>query len=133
MRRAELAHVTIWDGISGRGIECTGQMKAVFVKSSWWPRPCMETEKYNISTGTYCGHNCVWWRLCSVFIVLNGCCLANLLRSLSSLGVIFRDLSVLWRSFTLLVWFTRYQLKNDEPGFFKFTCTFAKLKFGGGF
>jgi hypothetical protein len=27
--------------------------------------------------------------------------------SLSSLGVIFRDLSVLWRSFTLPVWFTR--------------------------
>jgi hypothetical protein len=22
----------------------------------------METEKYNISTGTYCGHNCIWWR-----------------------------------------------------------------------
>jgi hypothetical protein len=46
-------------------------------------------------------------RLRSVFVVLNGCCLASLLRSLSSLGVIFRDLSVLWRSFTLPVWFTR--------------------------
>jgi transposase len=22
----------------------------------------METEKHSISTGTYCGHNCVWWR-----------------------------------------------------------------------
>jgi hypothetical protein len=37
-----------------------------------------------------------WLR--NVFVVLNGCCLASLLRSLSSLGVIFRDLSVLWRS-----------------------------------
>ncbi len=46
-----------------------------------------------------------WLR--SVFVVLNGSCLASLLRSLSSLGVIFRDLSVLWRSFTLPVWFTR--------------------------
>ena len=46
-----------------------------------------------------------WLR--SVFVVLNGCCLASLLRSLSSLGVIFRDLSVLWSSFTLPVWFTR--------------------------
>jgi hypothetical protein len=46
-------------------------------------------------------------RLRSVFVVLNGCCLASLLKSLSSLGVIFRDLSVLWRSFTLPVWFTR--------------------------
>jgi hypothetical protein len=45
-------------------------------------------------------------RLRSVFVVLNGCCLASLLRSISSLGVIFRDLSVLWRSFTLPVWFT---------------------------
>jgi hypothetical protein len=45
-------------------------------------------------------------RLRSVFVVLNGCCLASLLKSLSSLGVIFRDLSVLWRSFTLPVWFT---------------------------
>jgi hypothetical protein len=25
------------------------------------------------------------------------------------------------------------QLKNDETGFYKFTCTFATLKFGGGF
>jgi hypothetical protein len=46
-------------------------------------------------------------RLRSVFVVLNGCCLASLLRSLSSLGVIFRGLSVLWRSFTLPVWFAR--------------------------
>ena len=46
-----------------------------------------------------------WLR--SVFVVLNGSCLASLLRSLSSLGVIFRDLSVLWHSFTLPVWFTR--------------------------
>jgi hypothetical protein len=23
--------------------------------------------------------------------------------------------------------------ENDETGFYKFTCTFAKLKFGGGF
>ena len=46
-----------------------------------------------------------WLR--NVFVVLNGCCLASLLRSLSSLGVIFRDLSVLWRSFTLPIWFTR--------------------------
>jgi hypothetical protein len=45
--------------------------------------------------------------LCSVFVVLNGCCLANLLRSLSSLGVVFRDLFVLWSSFALLVWFIR--------------------------
>jgi hypothetical protein len=52
-------HVTIWDGISGRGRECTGRMKVAFVESSWWPRPRMETEKYNISTGTYCRHNCV--------------------------------------------------------------------------
>jgi hypothetical protein len=46
-----------------------------------------------------------WLR--NVFVVLNGCCLASLLRSLSSLGVIFRDLSVLWSSFTLPIWFTR--------------------------
>ena len=46
-----------------------------------------------------------WLR--SVFVVLNGCSLVSRLRSLSSLGVIFRDLSVLWRSFTLPVWFTR--------------------------
>ena len=46
-----------------------------------------------------------WLR--SVFVVLNDCCLVSLLRSISSLGVIFRDLSVLWRSFTLPVWFTR--------------------------
>jgi hypothetical protein len=46
-------------------------------------------------------------RLRSVFVVLNGCCLTSLLRSLSSLGVIFRDLSVLWCSFTFSVWFTR--------------------------
>jgi hypothetical protein len=26
--------VTIWDGISGRGRECTGRMKVVFVESS---------------------------------------------------------------------------------------------------
>jgi hypothetical protein len=32
-------HVTIWDGISGRGRECTGRMKVVFVESSWWLRP----------------------------------------------------------------------------------------------
>ena len=25
------------------------------------------------------------------------------------------------------------ELKNDKTGFYKFTCTFAKLKFGGGF
>jgi hypothetical protein len=46
-------------------------------------------------------------RLRIVFVVLNGCCLASLLKSLSSLGVIFRDLPVLWRSFTLPVWFAR--------------------------
>jgi hypothetical protein len=46
---------------------------------------------------------------CSVFIVLNACCLANLLRSLSSLGVIFRDLSVLRRSFTLESGFCQIQ------------------------
>jgi hypothetical protein len=46
-----------------------------------------------------------WLR--SVSVVLNGSCLASLLRGLFSLGVIFRDLSVLWRSFTLPVWFTR--------------------------
>ena len=27
-------HVTIWDGISGHGRECTGRMKVVFVESS---------------------------------------------------------------------------------------------------
>jgi hypothetical protein len=63
-------------------------------------------------------------RLRSMFVVLNGCCLASLLRSLSSLGVICRDLSVLG---VLL------HSQNDETGFYKFTCTFAKLKFGGGF
>jgi hypothetical protein len=42
----------------------------------------------------------------SVFVVLNGCCLASLLRSLPSLAVIFIDLPVLLRSFTLPVWFT---------------------------
>jgi hypothetical protein len=36
--------------------------KSFLVESSWWPRPRMETEKHNISTGTYCGHNYVWWR-----------------------------------------------------------------------
>ena len=25
------------------------------------------------------------------------------------------------------------QLENDETGFYKFTCTFTKLKFGGSF
>jgi hypothetical protein len=43
----------------------------------------------------------------SVFVVLNGCCLASLLGSLPSLAVIFRGLPVLLRSFTLPVWFTR--------------------------
>jgi hypothetical protein len=39
-----------------------------------------------------------WLR--SVFVVLNGSCLASLLRSLSSLGVIFRDLKLkFWRGF----------------------------------
>jgi hypothetical protein len=46
-------------------------------------------------------------RLRSVFAVLNGHCLASLLRSLSSFGVVFRGFPVLWRSFTLPVWFTR--------------------------
>jgi hypothetical protein len=46
-------------------------------------------------------------RLHSVFAVLNGCYLASLLRSLSSLGVVFRGFHVLWRSFTLPVWSTR--------------------------
>ena len=46
-----------------------------------------------------------WLR--SVFAVLNGCFLANLLRSLSSLWVVFRGLPVLWRSFTFPVWVTR--------------------------
>ena len=45
-------------------------------------------------------------RLRSVFVVLNGCCLASLLRSLPSLAVIFRGLPVLLRSFTLPVCFT---------------------------
>ena len=45
-------------------------------------------------------------RLLSMFAMLNGCCLASLLRSLSSLGVVFRGFPVLWRSFTLPVWFT---------------------------
>jgi hypothetical protein len=43
----------------------------------------------------------------SMFAVLNGCCLARLLRSQSSLAVVFRVFPVLWSSFTLLVWFTR--------------------------
>jgi hypothetical protein len=47
----------MWDGISGRGRECTGRMKVIFVDSSWWPRQRMETEKHSISTGTCCGHN----------------------------------------------------------------------------
>jgi hypothetical protein len=42
-----------------------------------------------------------------VFAVLNGHCLASLLRSLSSFGVVFKGFPVLWRSFTLPVWFTR--------------------------
>jgi hypothetical protein len=46
-------------------------------------------------------------RLRSVFVVLNGCCLASLLGSLPSLAVIFRGLPVLLRSFTFPVWFTR--------------------------
>jgi hypothetical protein len=46
-------------------------------------------------------------RLRSVFAVLNCCCLASLLRSLSALGVVFRDFHALWCSCTLPVWFTR--------------------------
>jgi hypothetical protein len=46
-------------------------------------------------------------RLRRVFAVVNGCCLASLLRSISSLGAVFRGISVLWRSFTLLICFTR--------------------------
>ena len=57
-------HVTIWDGISGRGRECTGRMKVAFCCIHWWPRLRMETEQHSISTGTYCGHNCVWLRWC---------------------------------------------------------------------
>jgi hypothetical protein len=53
-----------WDGISGRGRECTDWIKVVIVDSSWWPRPRMETEKHSISTGTYCVHNCIWWSWC---------------------------------------------------------------------
>jgi len=43
----------------------------------------------------------------SVFAVLNGCCLASLLKSLFSLRVVFKGFPVLWRYFTLPVWFTR--------------------------
>jgi hypothetical protein len=43
-------HVTIWDGISGRGKQCTDWMKVIIVDSSWWPSPRMETEKHSIST-----------------------------------------------------------------------------------
>ena len=46
-------------------------------------------------------------RLRSLLAVLNGCCLASLLKSLSSFGIVFRGFSVLWRSFTLPVWVTR--------------------------
>jgi hypothetical protein len=73
-----------------------------------------------------------WLR--SVFEVLNGSCLASLLRSLSSLGVFFRDLSVLHKHIFFLGtcnFLSIDQLKNDETGFYMFTCTFAKLKFGG--
>jgi hypothetical protein len=35
----------------------TGRMKVIFVESSWWPRPRMETEKHSISIETYCRHN----------------------------------------------------------------------------
>ena len=38
--------------------------KSFFVESSWWPHPRIETEKHSISTWTYCGHNCIWWRWC---------------------------------------------------------------------
>ena len=47
------------------------------------------------------------YRLRSVFSVLNGCCLVSLVRSLSYLGVVFIDIPVLYRSFTLPVWFMR--------------------------
>ena len=45
-------------------------------------------------------------RLHSVFAVLNCCCLASLLRSVSSHGVVVRGFPVIWRYFTLPVWFT---------------------------
>ena len=41
-----------------------------FVESSWWLRPRIETEKHSISTGTYCGHNCIWWRWCYCLVML---------------------------------------------------------------
>ena len=47
------------------------------------------------------------YRLHSVFALLNSCCLASLLMSLSSLRVVFRSCHVLWRSFAPPVWFTR--------------------------
>jgi uncharacterized protein YerC len=132
----------ICDGISGRGRECTGRMKVIFVDSSWWPRQRMETEKHSISTGTCCGHNRIiggagvtvfgllarnlalvrrllrvrmlirpltTHRIRSVFAVLNGCCLASLLRDISSLEVVFRGFPVLWRSFRKLSEAERWQ------------------------
>jgi hypothetical protein len=47
------------------------------------------------------------YRLHSVFALLNNCCLASLLMSLSSLRVVFRGCHVLWCSFASPVWFTR--------------------------
>jgi hypothetical protein len=47
------------------------------------------------------------YRLHSVFALLNSCCLASLLMSLSSLRVVFRSGHVLWRSFAFPVSFMR--------------------------
>jgi hypothetical protein len=69
----------------------------------------METEKHSISTGTYCDFVLLRRllrvrllmrlltidRFRSVFAVLNGHCLASLLRSLFSFGVVFRSFLVL--------------------------------------
>ena len=46
--------------------------KSLFVESGWWLHPYMETEKHNISTGTYCGYNCILWKWHYTFETLTG-------------------------------------------------------------
>jgi hypothetical protein len=66
-------------------------------------------------------------RLRSVFAVLNGHCLASLLMSLSSFGVVFRGFPVLWRSFTPGLVHALFQSNNDRVAYIE---SFSSLYVG---
>ena len=66
-------------------------------------------------------------RLRSVFAVLNDHCLASLLRSLSSFGVVFRGFPVLWRSFTPGLVHALLQSNNDRVAYIE---SFSSLYVG---